>query len=165
MVYYTHTPISYNSVRQKLFSPLDIWASDLLKLLDRRYFYFPVPVLSLNCFSQYVQYIICSCSSYRSQGQSVVQWSLKDRDLFCSYCFLACDTSGVIEGFFNFFPRIAPPCHFQVHVDVSKPYWSGSNSRQLSHLARALANLRPFFSPSLNDAVPILCINFYRISL
>jgi hypothetical protein len=44
----------------------------------------------------------------------VVQWSLKDRDLFCSYCFLACDTSsGVLEGFFNFFLRIAPSCHFK----------------------------------------------------
>jgi hypothetical protein len=31
--------------------------------LDWRYIYFPAPVLSLNCFSQYVQYIICSCSS------------------------------------------------------------------------------------------------------
>ena len=36
---------------------------------------------------------------------------------------------------------------------------------QLSHLARALANFRPIFSPSLKDAVPILRINFYRISL
>jgi hypothetical protein len=38
-----------------------------------------------------------------------------------------------------------------------------SNSRQLSHLARA--NFRLIFSPSLKDAVPILRINFYRISL
>jgi hypothetical protein len=51
---------------------------------------------------------------------------------------------------------------------------TGSNSRllriltesiQLSHLARALANFRLIFSPSLKDAVPILRINFYRISL
>ena len=78
------------------------------------YFYFPAPVLSINCFSQYVQYNICSCSSQRSQGRSVVQWSLKDRDLFCSYWFLACDTSsGVLGGFFNFFPGIVPSCHFK----------------------------------------------------
>ena len=44
-------------------------------------------------------------------------------------------------------------------------YWSGSSSRQLSHLARALTNFRLIFSPSLKDAVPILRINFYRISL
>ena len=80
--------------------------------LDRRYFYFPAPFLSLNCFLQYVQYIICS--SYRSQGRSMVQWSLKDSDLYCSYCFLACDTSsGVLEGFFNFFPGIASSCHLK----------------------------------------------------
>jgi hypothetical protein len=40
----------------------------------------------------------------------------------------------------------------------------GSSSRQLSHLARALANFRLIFSPSVKDAVPILRINFYRIS-
>jgi hypothetical protein len=44
-------------------------------------------------------------------------------------------------------------------------YWSGSSSRQLSHLARALANFRLIFSPSLKDTVPIFHINFYRISL
>jgi hypothetical protein len=44
-------------------------------------------------------------------------------------------------------------------------YWSGSSSRQLSHLARALANFRLIFSPSVKDAIPILRINFYRISL
>jgi hypothetical protein len=43
-----------------------------------------------------------------------VHRSLKDRDIFCSYCFLAFDTSsGVLEGFFNFFPGIAPSCHFK----------------------------------------------------
>jgi hypothetical protein len=50
---------------------------------------------------------------------------------------------------------------FQVFV----LYWSGSSSRQLYHLARALTNFRLIFSPSLKDAVPILRINFYRISL
>ena len=44
-------------------------------------------------------------------------------------------------------------------------YWSASSSRQLSHLARAHANFRPILSPSLKDAVSILRINFYRISL
>ena len=40
-----------------------------------------------------------------------------------------------------------------------------SNSRQLSHLARALANFRLIFFTIIKDAVPILRINFYRISL
>ena len=38
-------------------------------------------------------------------------------------------------------------------------------STQLSHLARELANFRLIFSPSLKDAIRILRINFYRISL
>jgi hypothetical protein len=45
-------------------------------------------------------------------------------------------------------------------LDIYSIYWSGSSSRQLSHLARALANFPLIFSPSVKDAVPILRINF-----
>ena len=45
-------------------------------------------------------------------------------------------------------------------------YRSGSSSRQEAILANCLpANFRLIFSPSSKDAVPILRINFYRISL
>ena len=60
--------------------------------------------------------------------------------------------------------------HIFYFLSTKKPfclhgYWSASSSRQLSHLVRAHMNFRPIFSPSLKDAVPILRINFYRISL
>jgi hypothetical protein len=48
---------------------------------------------------------------------------------------------------------------------VGEYFLPRGNSCQLSHLARALTNFRLIFSPSLKDAVPILRINFYRISL
>jgi hypothetical protein len=51
------------------------------------------------------------------------------------------------------------------HLHSHGSYLPRSNSRQLSHLARALANFRLICFTIIKDAVPILRINFYRISL
>jgi hypothetical protein len=57
-------------------------------------------------------------------------------------------------------PYVSVQCNKPTQRQIAR-----SNSRQLSHLARALANFRLIFFTIIKDAVPILRINLYRISL
>jgi hypothetical protein len=59
-------------------------------------------------------------------------------------------------------------CHQFIPISYSSIvniYWSGSSSRQLSHLAGALANFRLIFTPSLKDVVLIFIEFHCEISL